>query len=103
MAATRYERDIQQRCAAATWFVKAQLLNEVPVVDPHHQRSQSVSLPIRNSLYHDVQIGNLGSVVNCDGGARLHENEAVQTNALLLLANGAITKNFTQKWMWCTE
>ncbi|KAK6743815.1 hypothetical protein RB195_010861 [Necator americanus] len=34
------------------------------VVDPHHQRSQAASLPIRNSPHHDVRIGDLGSTIN---------------------------------------
>ncbi|KAK6731055.1 hypothetical protein RB195_007489 [Necator americanus] len=33
------------------------------VVDPHHQRSQAASLPIRNSPHHDVRIGDLGSTI----------------------------------------
>ncbi|KAK6728267.1 hypothetical protein RB195_005732 [Necator americanus] len=33
----------------------------MPVVDPHHQRSQAASLPIRNSPHHDVPIGDLGA------------------------------------------
>ncbi|KAK6730866.1 hypothetical protein RB195_007372 [Necator americanus] len=31
---------------------------------PHHQRSQAASLPIRNSSHHDVRIGDLGSTIN---------------------------------------
>ncbi|KAK6730612.1 hypothetical protein RB195_007214 [Necator americanus] len=30
----------------------------MPVVDPHHQRSQAVSLPIRNSPHNDVRVGD---------------------------------------------
>ncbi|KAK6762152.1 hypothetical protein RB195_023025 [Necator americanus] len=33
------------------------VLNKMPVVDLHHQRSQTASLPIRNSPYHDIWMG----------------------------------------------
>ncbi|KAK6764436.1 hypothetical protein RB195_024670 [Necator americanus] len=56
-----YEKDIQQRCAKATSAFNS--FNEMPVVDPHHQRSQAASPPIRNSPHHDVRIGYLWPIV----------------------------------------
>ncbi|KAK6741793.1 hypothetical protein RB195_009581 [Necator americanus] len=50
----------------------------MPVVDPHHQRSQAASLLIRNSPHHDVRIGDLGSTINGYGEARLHGTKAAQ-------------------------
>ncbi|KAK6761761.1 hypothetical protein RB195_022732 [Necator americanus] len=44
----------------------------MPVVDPHHQRSQVASLPIPNSPYHDVRIADLDSTIYGDGEAYLH-------------------------------
>ncbi|KAK6760445.1 hypothetical protein RB195_021786 [Necator americanus] len=53
-----------------------QHLNELLVVAPHRQRSQAASLPIRNSFYHDVRIGDLGNVVSREGEGRPHGKEA---------------------------
>ncbi|KAK6761353.1 hypothetical protein RB195_022423 [Necator americanus] len=36
----------------------------MPVVEPYQQRSQAASLAIRNSPYHDVRIGDLGSTTS---------------------------------------
>ncbi|KAK6756539.1 hypothetical protein RB195_014761 [Necator americanus] len=63
-----YERDVQQKCAKATSAFNS-LTNEMSVVDPHHQRSQAASLPIRNLPHHDVWIGDLGSTINGYGEA----------------------------------
>ncbi|KAK6728615.1 hypothetical protein RB195_005952 [Necator americanus] len=61
-----YERDIQQRFAGANSAFNSltKCLWSTSIAT-----SQATSLPIRNSTYHIVQIGDLGSAGDSDGEA----------------------------------
>ncbi|KAK6751529.1 hypothetical protein RB195_003119 [Necator americanus] len=40
-----------------------QLIDQTLVIDPHYQRCEAASLPIRSSSYHDVRFEDLGSAI----------------------------------------
>ncbi|KAK6750083.1 hypothetical protein RB195_002210 [Necator americanus] len=94
-----YERDIKQRCAKTT-FATTKCQRRL-----HHLRSQAANLPIRNASYHDVRIGDFGSVDGVTLMEKLDCTERKLFRRMLGYFWPLVCHNQEpySMWMWCTS